>query len=254
MSVSFSPESAAIAAFTLPVVIVSLTAPVAFPAGPGAIVVVAVLGDDVSAVVVVVVDEAVVLGAVATEAPELLFALLRVPGRSQPVAIAARATNDEAMRIRFMGSPVGYLWGYLPCVVPLTEPAVVPLEEVPGAAPGAGAVSLGDAALPETVALPESELLMPLVVLGDAVESALVEAVLPGDVDGIVVVVVVEAVVVGGVVVEGGADVVVVVLGVVVVVLVVVLLRSQPAAAVASAMAAATGIKRFMTSPIQCAW
>ena len=64
MSVSLSPESAANAAFTLPVVRVSLTAPVALPAGPGAIVVVAaVLGDEVSAVAVEVVVVVVVEGA-----------------------------------------------------------------------------------------------------------------------------------------------------------------------------------------------
>src|ERR1700682_2739624 len=61
MSESFRPESAAIAAFTLPVVIVSLTAPVAFPAGPGAIVGLAALGDG-----------EVVLGGLAAEVPELL--------------------------------------------------------------------------------------------------------------------------------------------------------------------------------------
>jgi hypothetical protein len=111
MSVSFNPESAAIAAFTLPVVSVSLTAPVALPAGPGAMVVVAVFGDDVSelvaaVVVVVVVDgEVVELGEVIAEDPELLLALLPVLGRLQPVARAAAAISDDAMRIVFMKTP-----------------------------------------------------------------------------------------------------------------------------------------------------
>jgi hypothetical protein len=108
MSVSFKPESAAMAAFTLPVVRVSLTAPVAFPAGPGATVDVAVLGDEVSAVVVVVgvvEGDVAPLGAVATDAPELLLALLPVLGRLQPVAIAATAISDVAMSIFFMKSP-----------------------------------------------------------------------------------------------------------------------------------------------------
>jgi hypothetical protein len=64
----------------------------------------------------------------------------------------------------------------------------------------------------------------------------------------VVSVVVVEAVLVGGVVVVPWLEVADVLLGFVV--LLVVLLRSQPAAAVASRMAAATGIRRFMTSPI----
>jgi hypothetical protein len=137
----------------------------------------------------------------------------------------------------------------LPCVVPLTAPAVVPLVDVPGALPGVDAEPLvllsGEAALPEGVVLAEP--LMPLVELGEVDMPGLVEAVVVGDV---VVSVLAEAVLLGVVVV-----VVVVLLGVDAVVvsgvvLLVVLLRSQPAAAVASAMAAARGIRRFMTSPV----
>jgi hypothetical protein len=159
--------------------------------------------------------------------------VLPVPARLQPVAIAAMAIKDDAMRIRFMR----FLSGYRPCVVPLTEPAV----EVPGAAPGASVVPLGEAALPE---------LMPVVLVpGEAEVSVLVEDVVVGEV--VVVSGVVDAVVVG----DDGAvdgDDTVVLLGVVVVVVVllVVLLRSQPAAAEARTMAAAIGIRRFMTSPV----
>jgi hypothetical protein len=125
-------------------------------------------------------------------------------------------------------------------------PAVVPLEDVPGALPGAGAEPLvllsGEAALPDALVLPDGEPLMSLAELGVEVP---VEAVVVGDVVVSVLLVVVVVVVLLG------ADAVVV--SGVVVVLLVVLLRSQPAAAVARTMAAATGIRRFMNSPIQCA-
>lgn len=134
-------------------------------------------------------------------------------------------------------------------MVPLTWPAIVPLVVLPGADPGAAvAVPLGEAALPEAVVPPDMEPLIPVVVEEEPVP---VEAVELGIEVSVVVVVVVAAVELGVVVDVLGADVVVVVLGAVV--LDVVLLRSQPAAAVASAMAAAIGIRRFMTSPFQCA-
>jgi hypothetical protein len=131
----------------------------------------------------------------------------------------------------------------------------VPLVDVPGALPGAGAELLAllsvEAALPEAVVLGDGEPLISLAELG--VVLVPVEAVVVGDVlvsvplDALPLGVVVVVVVVLGV------DAAVV-LGVVVVLLVVVLLRSQPAAAVARTMAAATGIRRFMTSPVQCAY
>jgi hypothetical protein len=140
-------------------------------------------------------------------------------------------------------------------VVPLTVPAVVPLVDVPGALPGAGAELLAllsvEAALPEAVVLGDGEPLISLAELD--VVLVPVEAVVVGDV---LVSVPVDALPLGVVVVVVvvlGVDAAVV-LGVVVVLLVVVLLRSQPAAAVARTMAAAMGMKRFMTSPIQCAW
>lgn len=238
MSVSFNPESAAIAAFTLPVVIVSLSAPVAFPEGPGAIAVDAVLGDEVSAVVALeVVDGELVLpGAVATDAPELLLAVLPVLApRLQPVATAARAISEEAMRIRFMGSP-----GYLPCVVPLALPDAVPLVVLPEVEPGAEELEL----LSGDDVVPEAEPLMPVV---DPVEPGVL------DVDALVLgedVVSVDAVLLGDDVELEGADAV---LGVVLPgLLEVVLLRSQAVTEAASAMAAAMGIRRFMTSPVGC--
>jgi hypothetical protein len=134
----------------------------------------------------------------------------------------------------------------LPWVVPLTEPAVVPLVVEPGAVPGVDdelpVAPLGEDMVLDPVALPED---VPEAELGDEVSVV---------VDIVVVCDGVEAVVSGAVVVVpvvAGLVAVVVVLGVVV--LVVVLLRSQPAAALASARAAARGMRRFMTSPVQCA-
>jgi hypothetical protein len=118
MSASFIPVSAAIAAFTLPVVTVSATT-LPPPAAVGdalevsvEAVVALVAGEDVSELVVavegvVVVVVVVELGAVAL-APELLYPVLVVPGRLQPVATAAIATSAEARTMRFMTSPIQY--------------------------------------------------------------------------------------------------------------------------------------------------
>jgi hypothetical protein len=140
-------------------------------------------------------------------------------------------------------------------VVPLTEPAVVPLVDVPALLPGAAEELPGVDALPLVplgeLALPEAVPIVVPVVLPDEDVSVPVEAVeLLGDDELGEVLVSVEAVL--GVVVVPGVEVVDA-LGVVVVVLVVDLLRSQPAATAARARAAARGMRRFMTSPVQCA-
>jgi hypothetical protein len=139
-------------------------------------------------------------------------------------------------------------------VVPLTEPAVVPLVDVPALLPGAAEELPGVDALPLVplgeLALPEAVPIVVPVVLPDEDVSVPVEAVELGDDELGEVLVSVEAVL--GVVVVPGVEVVDA-LGVVVVVLVVDLLRSQPAATAARARAAARGMRRFMTSPVQCA-
>jgi hypothetical protein len=96
-------------------------------------------------------------------------------------------------------------------------------------------VSLGEAVVPDIVALPETDPLTPAVEVGELV---------------VVVEVEVSVLEEGVLDVADGAVETVVLLGVVVVVLLVVLLRSQPAAAVARAMAAAMGMRRFMNSPM----
>src|SRR5258708_39935386 len=102
MSVSFNPLSEERAAFTLPVVTVSLTTFV-LPVDP-VVCVVAVLDDETSvpgvAFVVVVVVVTVVAGwAGVLLAPELLYALL-VPDLVQPAAAAARTrARSEERRV-----------------------------------------------------------------------------------------------------------------------------------------------------------
>jgi hypothetical protein len=243
-SLSFIPDSAAIAALILPVVTVSATAAFMPPSGRSRLAAAGAFGDARSGTAVLVEGEGAATKAATRESLEAVG----VDGLSQPAraipAIAARARMGMALRMR------DYFDAVEPAVPTEPVPLVpVPLVELLAPVPLVAAleVELGVPLVPEVEpvppTLPEADRLpeVPLPV-------ALLAVVLGLVLEAVVSVEVLLDVLLGDVLL--GVDAVVVP-GVVVDVVVVVLLRSQPvAAAVASASAATTGKSFFMASPI----